>query len=140
MPKIIGTEKICLKHAVINDKDIPSAVLRIRSCGKIKGRDLYGFFVTNEEFTDKLAQIYCSNGIYDIPILKYEAGESIVLAISCSGNTKSNNSESSEFFKKIEDGAFIKQSEINIKKQLIILQIPIRKIMFWHRLGWAFTK
>jgi hypothetical protein len=144
MSKIIGTEKVFFKNAVINDENIPSVTLRIRGGRKVKGRNLYGFFVTNEEFADKLAQIYCSDGIYDVPVLEYKTGESIILATRYSEDTKSmkdsQTDASSEFSKKIEAGTFIVQSDINIRKQLLMHQIPIRKIRFWHRLGWAFAK
>ncbi len=145
MPKIIETEKKLFKNAVIKEEDIPSIAMRIRGHGKIEGKDLYGFFVTKKEFTDKLASIYCSDGWYDIPILKYDAGEPIVLAIGYSRTKKTSGSGQSgtpslEFLKKVREGAFIKQSEVNIRKTLKKLNIPIRQIRFWHKLGWAFAK
>ena len=76
MSKIIGTERKFFKNAVIAEKDIPSIVMRIKNLGKMEGKDLYGFFVTKDEFLDRLSSIYCCDGWYDIPIVTYEEGES----------------------------------------------------------------
>lgn len=141
MSKIIGTEKTFFKNAVITEEDIPSAIMRIKNLGKIEGKDLYGFFVTKDEFLKKLSSIYCCNGWYDIPIVMHEKGESIVLAekISREQLQESSSSSSQEFDKKVLEDAFIEQSEINVEKQLKDLNIPIRKIRFWNKLGLAFA-
>ncbi len=136
MSKIIGTERTFFKNAVITEKDIPSAIMRIKNLGKIEGKDLYGFFVTQDEFLEKLSSIYCCDGWYDVPIVRYETGESIVLAEKIS---REHLNESSSFDKKILEGTFIKQNEINVEKQLKDLNIPIRKIRVWNKLGWSFA-
>lgn len=136
LTKIIGTERTFCKNAVNTEKDIPSAIMRIKNLGKKEGKDLYGFFVTIDEFSEKLSSIYFADGWYDIPIVRYGEGESIVLAEKIS---REYLQESSSFDKKILEGAFIKQSAINVEKQLKGLNIPIRKIRLWNKLGWAFA-
>ena len=141
MSKIIGTERTFFKNAVITEKDIPSVIMRIKILGKIEkieGKDLYGFFVTKNEFLGKLLSIYCCDGWYDLPMVRYETWESIVLAEKIP-REHLELSSSQEFDKKVLDGAFIKQSEINVEKQLKDLNIPIRKIRLWNKLGWAFA-
>ena len=138
MSKIIGTERKFFKNAVITEEDIPSVVMEIKNLGKIEGKDLYGFFVTKDEFLGKLSSIYCCDGYYDVPMVRYDDGESIVLAKEVDLQESSQES-SREFDKKMLKGTFIKQSEINVEKQLKDLNIPIRKIGFWNRLGWAFA-
>ena len=111
--------------------------MRIKNLGKIEkieGKDLYGFFVTKDEFLGKLSSIYCSDGWYDVPIVRYETGESIM-----SREHLQESSSSQEFDKKVLEGAFVKQSDINVEKQLKDLNIPIRKIRLWNKFGWAFA-
>lgn len=139
MSKIIRTERAFFKNAVITEKDIPSTIMRIKNLGKIEGKDLYGFFVTKDEFLEKLSSIYCCDGWYDIPTVMCDKGESIVLAEKISREHIQESPSSQEFDKKVLEGAFIKQSEINVEKQLIELNIPIRKIGLWNKLGWAFA-
>jgi hypothetical protein len=136
MSEIIGTEKVFLKNAVITEKDIPSSNMSIKNLGKKEGKDLYGFFVTKDEFSEKLSSIYCSDGLYDVPIVRLGEGEEIILQ-----EKKSRESlQLSLFDKKVLEGTFIKQSEISVEKQLKDMNIPIRKIRFWNKLGWAFAK
>lgn len=140
MSKIIGTERKFFKNAVTTEEDIPSVVMGIKNLGKIEGKDLYGFFVTKDEFLGKLSSIYCCDGYYDVPMVRYETGESIVLAKKVDLQESSQESSPSrEFDKKMLQGAFIKQSEINVEKQLKDLNIPIRKIRLWNKLGWTFA-
>ena len=138
MSKIIGTERKFFKDAVITEEDIPSIFMRIKNLGKIEGKDLYGFFVTKEEFLERLPSMYCSDGWYDIPIVRYEDGETIVLKRKTSESAQGTGTEQ-EFDQRILKGSFIKQSEINVEKQLKDLNIPIRKIGLWNKLGWAFA-
>lgn len=143
MSKIIGTERTFFKNAVITEKDIPSIIMRIKNLGKIEGKDLYGFFVTKEEFLGKLSSIYCSDGWYDIPVVRYDEGEQIILREKISresleGSLQESSRELS-FDKKVLEGTFIKQNEINVEKQLKDLNIPIRKIRLWNKLGWVFA-
>lgn len=140
MSKIIGTDRKFFKNAVITEEDIPSVIMRIKNLGKIEGKDLYGFFVTKDEFLGKLSSIYCCDGCYDVPMVRYETGENIVHAKEAYLQESSQESSSSlEFDKKMLQGAFITQSEINVERQLKDLNIPIRKIRLWNKFGWAFA-
>lgn len=131
--KIVGATKIFIPKAVIKEDDFADVKLKIKKQGKIEGKNLYGFFVTKEEFVKKLAAIFCKDGLYEVPILQYEKGELIIL-----GGGTSSEKPSLEFLKKISEGAFVVQSKTNVIKKLIEAGVPIRKIRVWHRLGCSF--
>lgn len=140
MPTVVGTEKIFFENSVVSEKDIPIVFMRIKGRGKKEGRDLYGFFVTQEEFAEKLIPIYCPNGWRDVNIWKYEKDEAVVHIGEISKDEPTPMPLPEGFHKRRKQGAFIKESETNVKKKLITLGIPVRKIMPWHRFGWPFSE
>lgn len=138
MSEIIGYEKKFFENAVITEEDIPSIAMKIRKFGKVEGKDLYGFFVTNEEFSGKLRHVYCQDGCYDIPVVRYDHGESIVLHREI--QIEESKESSREYDKKVLKGSFIMQNESNVENKLKELNIPIRKIGIINKLGWAFAE
>lgn len=130
MPEVIGYEKRFYPNSVVKESDFPRIVMKIGN-RDVEGREVYGFFVTEEEFQTNVAKKYCFDGLYDVPIVQYERNEPIRIGV---GNPSSPPSK--EFLKKVSEGAFIKTSEVNVKNTLKELGVEIREIKWYHRLGW----
>ncbi len=131
MPEVIGHEKTFYLNAVIEESDFPEIIMKIGN-RKVKGREIHGFFVTEEEFQKRVAEEYCSDGWYDVPLVKYE--EPIVLG-GIGGNSIL---PSRDFLERMQRGEFIATSEVNVKRTLKKLGVEIRRIKWYHKLGWPF--
>lgn len=135
MSEVIGYKKIFYLNTVVKESDFPNEFMNIKINGikvKFAGRNVYGFFVTNKEFHEKVAKKYCFDGWYDVPLIKYE--EPIILG----GISGSSTLPSREYLRKIENGDFIKTSKVNVKNTLKELGVEVREIKWYHKLGWPF--
>ena len=137
MPEIVGAHKEFFPGAVVREDNFPAISMGIKNRGRVEGRNLYGFFVTNDEFFGKLSQIYCGDGFYEVHYLKYEKGEAIDLRPIIENPPKEMHDE---FLRNVKEGAYCMGSDANVIKTLKKENIPVRKIMLWHRLGWKFGK
>ncbi len=100
------------------EEDFSEITMRIN--GKaVKGRNVYDFFVAEEEF-DKLSPQICNDG--HLGCLNVEV-EAIHLMVSSSGD-----SFSQEDYKSMERGEFIVGNEKDTRKKLKNNNIPERKI------------
>ncbi len=125
MSKVIGFHKKFIPNAVIDESEFIRLVIN-----KTSGRDVYGFFVTDNEFQE-LKKHICNDGYYNIPEISYDESEPIKLAVS----GKATAPLSKEFLRKVKNGEFISSHEVNVKKLLQDKNIAIRKITLLHKFG-----
>ncbi|MFZ2969930.1 MAG: hypothetical protein WA063_02175 [Minisyncoccia bacterium] len=130
MPKVIEFEKTFYPHAVVKESDFPKRVMKIGN-RNVEGREVYGFFVTEEEFQETVAKKYCFDGYYDVPLERYDRNEPILMS---GGNPR--HSLSQEHLKKVSCGKFIVTHDTNVKSTLNELGVKVREIKWYHRIGW----
>jgi hypothetical protein len=131
MQKAIGFEEVRCRDSMINKSDFPIMVIN-----GVKGRDVYGFFVTEEDFQGRVANKYCFDGWYDVQTKKHGRCESIKNGIGSSPKPISD-----DLLKKMNCQKFCVASEINVKNTLKKLGVPILLIKekkWYHKLGWPY--
>ena len=136
MPEVIGYSKYHSDNpnATVAEEDFEIASLRMKNKGKIRGKNVYGFFVTDEEWKEKVSEAVCSDGWFEVPLVAHKKEEAIPIGPL---SAPVNNREVERIADKNNEENFV-GTEAWMKKELIGLDIPARKIRFWHKLGWAF--
>ncbi|NOQ68298.1 hypothetical protein GQ568_02555 [Patescibacteria group bacterium] len=89
-----------------------------------KGRDVYGFFITDKEWKEKVSAVICRDGWFEVPLIAYKKWEAIPIgplpaSVDYREIERISNKKNKENFV---------GTEAWMRKELIELGIPVRKI------------
>jgi len=135
MPEVIGTNKSFKPQFIVTESEFKKVRLKVGS-QRVKGRDVYGFFLTEKEFK-LISPFVCCDGWFANPILGYEKGEAVDFRIEIDELSPveyaARSEEHAAYLKKIGGGKFVVGGYLWTKDKLQELGLPIREISTWHQ-------
>ena len=136
MPEITGTNKFFKPQFIVTEDEFKKVRSKVGG-QSIRGRDVYSFFLTEEEFKS-MSPFVCCDGWFTNPVLSYGKGEVIDCKIGISETSlaeyATGHEESAKYLEEIEGGKFVVGGYLWMKDKLQELDLPIREISIWHRL------
>lgn len=115
----------------IKEGDFPVLFVKIKEIW-LEGRDVYGFFLKEEEFQEIAEDEFLSDG-YLGPLNCHTDAIHLM-------NSSSSDNFSREYWEKIDRAEFIAGNEPDIIKKIKKHNLPVRRIRIWHRLGMSFRE
>ncbi|MCK5466606.1 hypothetical protein KAI56_03895 [Candidatus Parcubacteria bacterium] len=113
----------------IKEEDFPKLFVKIKGIW-FEGRDIYGFFLKEKEFQEIAEDEFLNDGYLGPLNFKTD----VIHLMTSEDSSKL----SKEYLQQIERGEFIVGNEPDITGKIKRHNLPVRKIKFWHGLGWSF--